>query len=1335
MTESLDSRRLELVSAAQQRWIAALTDLGGRNTLLYYKDRRAATLDLAPADPEALDRFTRTGSTRLTRLFFDVDVRADAIRRVQAIHRKARELLEERGIRAGYLATGMAHWDELFLSPAAPVLLRGLTITPTRARYDDFELVLDDEQEVNPVLVHKLTSVFGAELAKLTPENVLHRLPAAAAAAEVPGFGITGRRVIGTFTYAKLPMVKDMEAAGDLLAESDLVAAISGDPEAQELVAGDRSAARRIAAAETPEGSADSPEDDYSVLDADSSQRHAIDTVLAGQSLVIHGPPGTGKSQTIANLIAALVARGRKVLFVAEKRAAIDAVLSRLKGVDLGDVVLDIHEGTRDRQRIASDLGAALDLAGQTVPAQVGRLHRRLVDRVQRLSKHVGALHEVHEPWGLTPFAVQSALLGIPDGARTPVRLPAPERLDAEAAEAVRDELREFAHLGGFTLRPSSTPWYGALLRTAADAQLAIELAGALDSETLPMLAHRLEALTAASGLQRRDSYAEQTALIRLFAAVGQTLRVFDPALYDSSPASLAAATGDGGKLGLLERRRLRAQARSLWRGGEDAAGKPAAKPSWDELHAALEAAASELAEWQRLSAGPPEPPRVPAGYPAVARLHAEAERRLAGLRAFVPLLPASPVEPMVRALAADQQTPWKLPRLYQLAKRFDRLGLRPLLDELARKQAGGDLAAATFDHAWYSSILDQIRVRDPRYAAERGGSLDEIADDFRLRDVEHLAANRSRVRRAWAEMTRDAEDRHPLQARVIRKQAALRRGHLPLRRLLDQAGDVLFAVKPCWAMSPLMVSQVLPAARLFDVVIFDEASQIVPADAIPSVIRAHQVVVAGDDHQLPPTSFFRQFGDPATDDEDDEETVSFEAGFESVLDALRPLLPTAALTWHYRSRDERLVAFSNERIYGGALTTFPGVLRDDCLQHVVVTQDGRPGQETSVTAEVDKVVELVLEHARTRPGESLGVIALGIKHAERIDLALRAALDSVGPETEAFFAEDAPEPFFVKNLERVQGDERDAIILSIGYGKHPDGRMRYQWGPLLRDGGERRLNVAATRAKHRLSVVSSFSCHDVDPDRLTKAGARLLAEYLEYAGAGGTPMAAAGTETANAFEVSVMSRLADYGITVVPQYGVGGYRVDFAAAHPDDPSRMILAVEADGASYRDSGSVRDRDRLRKEHLERLGWSFHRLWSTNWFHDPDAEVAKLRAAYDQAVATAPRPEPAVPPEAPGATAPPATPDAAEPPWQPEPPDPFEPPGPLEPPDPFEPPGPPPLPPEPPPLPPEPPTPAPSRPAEPPDPSPPPAPLEPPSSGAAKPSTAAAARSAATPAIR
>ena len=1201
-----ETKRRQLIVAAQESWIDALTDLGGRNTLLYYKDRRAGTLDLAGADPDALAKFLRSGAIRLTKLFSDADLRADAIRRVQAIYRRATELLEERGIRAGYLATGLARWDELFLEPAAPVLLRGLTISPTRARHDDFDLVLDDENEVNPVLLHKLATAFGADTEGLEDEpveRINEYLFLAAEAAEVPGFEILRRQVIGTFTYAKLPMVRDLQAAEEVLNDSDVVAAIAGDPDAQELLSADEGSGPLL----------DSPEQDYSVLDADSSQRSAINTVLSGRSLVIHGPPGTGKSQTIANLIAALVARGRKVLFVAEKRAAIDAVLSRLKSVQLGGVALDIHDGTRDRLRICRDLGDTLEQAQRTAEPDVASLHRRLTDRQRRLARHASALHQLHQPWGVTPFEVQSALLGISDDAHTHVRIGSPERISGEQADRIRDELREFAHLGGFTMRPTSTPWFGAMLQTPDQAQRACDLAAKLSTRGLPLLAQRIEQGCGDVGLRIPQTYQDRLTRMQLFAAVHVASQSFAPGVYDADPTRLAAACGTGGGVSFMERRALRKQARSLVvRDGE---------MSWEQLAAALTAAAGVLAQWRELRTDDGVP-RLPARFAELQALHQDCQYQLAGLREVVRLGPEP--EAVLDQLVADQETAWKLPRLYELGARFDELGLGALLDELARQQAGPDRAADAFDYAWYASILDQIRVRDTSYAADTGAALDEIASDFRTHDVQHLAANAARVRRAWAEALTEACDRHPLQARVIRKQAALRRGHLPLRRLLDQASDVLFAIKPCWAMSPLMVSQVLPATRPFDVVIFDEASQIVPADAIPAIMRGHQIVVAGDDRQLPPTNFFSRVSESDEEAaEEDESLVSFGAGFESVLDALRPLLPTAPLAWHYRSRDERLVAFSNSRIYGGALTTFPGVFRGDCLRHVVVTQDAGPGQEVSVTAEVDKVVELILEHARDYPSESLGVIALGIKHAERIDTALREALakldDDQAARLEPFFGDDLPEPFFVKNLERVQGDERDAIIFSVGYGKHPDGRMRYQWGPLLRDGGERRLNVAATRAKHRLTLVSSFSGHDVDPDRVTKAGARMLADYLDYASSGGTAPEATGAAELDAFETDVRDRLAARGINVVPRYGVGGYRVDFAATHPKDAGRMVLAIEADGASYQKSGSVRDRDRLRGEHLQRLGWRYHRLWSTTWFRDPEGEAAKVQEAYEKAV--------------------------------------------------------------------------------------------------------------------
>jgi very-short-patch-repair endonuclease len=329
-------------------------------------------------------------------------------------------------------------------------------------------------------------------------------------------------------------------------------------------------------------------------------------------------------------------------------------------------------------------------------------------------------------------------------------------------------------------------------------------------------------------------------------------------------------------------------------------------------------------------------------------------------------------------------------------------------------------------------------------------------------------------------------------------------------------------------------------------------------------------------------------------------------------------------LTWHYRSRDERLIAFSNSWIYDNSLTTFPGVAGQNCLSHILAAQQPSvAGQEDSVTAEVEQVVALILEHAATRRHESLGVITMGIKHADRIDLLLRQQLRE-HPELHDFFNDSAPESFFVKNLERVQGDERDAIILSIGYGKSPDGRLPYRFGPLLQDGGHRRLNVAVTRARTHMTVVSAFSHQDMDPNRSTAPGVQMLRAYLQYAASRGQNLGEVAPQkpALNPFEISVRDRLVAAGIPLVPQYGVAGYSIDFAAAHPLRPGQMVLAIEADGASYHASATARDRDRLRQEQLERLGWTFHRIWSTDWFNNADLCVTKACTAYDQAVAAA-----------------------------------------------------------------------------------------------------------------
>jgi very-short-patch-repair endonuclease len=350
------------------------------------------------------------------------------------------------------------------------------------------------------------------------------------------------------------------------------------------------------------------------------------------------------------------------------------------------------------------------------------------------------------------------------------------------------------------------------------------------------------------------------------------------------------------------------------------------------------------------------------------------------------------------------------------------------------------------------------------------------------------------------------------------------------------------------------------------------------------------------------------------------------------VLDAMSALLPppkgTRTLGWHYRSRDERLIAFSNAQpnLYDWSLTTFPGAAGEDCLRHELVPfQPGRVGQEDSVSDEVLRVVELVAEHARERAQESLGVIAMGIKHANRIDEALRRARVN-DPELDEFLSGESSdhlrkEPFFVKNLERVQGDERDSIILTIGYGKTSDGRMLYRFGPINNEGGHRRLNVAITRARSRMTVVSSFSSADMDPNKLRSDGAQMLCRYLAYAESRGANLGdvAKPKPDLNPFERDVADKLQEAGIPLVAQYGCSGYWIDYAAQHPLRPGQMVLAIECDGVSYHSSATARDRDRLRQEHLERLGWRFHRIWSQDWFYHREAEIARALDAYQRAV--------------------------------------------------------------------------------------------------------------------
>jgi AAA domain len=856
--------------------------------------------------------------------------------------------------------------------------------------------------------------------------------------------------------------------------------------------------------------------------------------VIAGANVVVRGPPGTGKSQTIANLVASLAARSQRTLFVAEKRAAIDAVVKRLDKVGLAGLIMDLHRRSGSRRLVAKDLRRSLDGAARSTPLPVpDASHGTLEARRATLRDYATSLHEKRSPWGVSLFDAQEGLLGAPEHAQTDYRFDTRtlKRLTGDTIRVAHETLRQFTGIGGLPTG-SDHPWADAAITTPARAEEAMTTASQLSRQTLPQSVAALHRLADECSLRGPSTVDDGAELLATLEGAAAAVTLFSDEAFAQDLDALAARINRPGLGGLVssEARRARRLAMSLLRDRHSRLRRQA-------LSHALVRAGRARAAWMALG-GASTPSVSPADLISARDAWRELERDVETLNTFVPSrqlrkLQLPDLHELLQAMLADRMTLNRLPEAHRLWEVLGTLGLWPFMTEARCNGVPAPDVTASLQYCWFASIYEAELGRDPRAGAIDAGYHSRTVTEFREADAQHIAQTPERIKRLLAERIIQARDQFPGQSDLVAREAGKKRGHIPLRQLFRDAPDVIGALKPCWVMSPLEVSQLLPGDRpYFDVVIFDEASQITPADAIPAILRGHQLVVAGDRQQLPPTSFFR-----STSIDDDEGTDEYEdapedgaANFESILDVIETFVPFRALGWHYRSRDERLIAFSNVHFYDRSLTTFPGVLGEGCLRSVRVPAPARGlDANQSAQGEVRAVVEEVVEHLRTRPDESLGVIALGIQHADRISEALRLAR-LADPSLEPFFSDDREESLFVKNLERVQGDERDAIILSVGYGKrNADGRLSYHFGPILQESGERRLNVAITRARNRMTTVSSFGAEDMDPARTTRRGVDLLRRYLQYVASGGDDLGDGPREhpQLNPFEISIRARQA----------------------------------------------------------------------------------------------------------------------------------------------------------------------------------------------------------------
>ena len=982
------------------------------------------------------------------------------------------------------------------------------------------------------------------------------------------------------------------------------------------------------------------------------------------------------------------LAHGKTVLFVAEKAAALDVVHRRLEAHGLADAVLELHSSNSDRQSVLRQLGAAWDRRADAGETEWRRLSAELGLRREALDAYVKALHapgshglSVFDAIGLAGEGEPGIRLDWPAiDAHDAASLAALRDLAAELGAAIRRAERP----GALALvRAPEGGWSFAWQAELAEARRTLRVAALGLAAALERFGERLGCegvgdhrvlvglAVAAAQMQGEDRTALGGLDPELALQAGHDLSSLQGEL-SRCRGTLSAPYSDRDLVRVpvrrleedwrradaaiwpicaLRRRSVRRELSGYAQGGrvdpgidlrmveelqerlaKIAASPLAETPRWagvDTDAADLRTRAARLLALREASA------RARVDVPAVdealrsqaqAVVDAEAEigRATNRFEAAASLRPDLPPHALAGALDELEGAEGQLPdwvRWCSLRAQAEGRGLGPLAEALEEGRIAGD-AVRAFERAyarwWLPLAIDAAPVLRGFLHWEH----DERIRAFRRIDKAHQAAAADQVRTRLAHGLPDrsgvARDSALGQ---LKYQLGLQRPSRTIRALMADMGGTLTRLTPCVLMSPLSVAQYLPAGQAaFDIVIFDEASQITTWDAIGAVARARQSIVVGDPKQMPPTNFFGR----ANDDEEDR-LEHYERDLPSILDeAVAAGVPEHYLRVHYRSRDEALIAFSNQRYYDGRLVTFPspaatgGAVQMHRVDGVYRRGEGRTNPEEA-RAIAAHVVGRLREWLRLPEDErkTLGVITFNIQQQQLI-LDLLDAARSEDPALEWFFEEAREEPVIVKNLENIQGDERDVMLFSVTFGRDAAGKLSMHFGAMNSDGGEKRLNVAVTRARQELHVFASIGAEDIDLARTRARGVRDLKAFLDYAARGPVALAAeaegsvGGVESP--FEAQVKEALEARGWEVRPQIGVSGYRIDLGVVNPERAGAFLAAVECDGAAYHSSPTARDRDRVREAVLRSLGWRIERVWSTDWFMRRAEALDRLDAA-------------------------------------------------------------------------------------------------------------------------
>ncbi len=1317
------------------RWKRSLIDLTKRNRLLNYNPSRVSTIQIMSDKPSDIFRLLQldgksmkflpalenldTGlvSDKFLRTVLSEDKLNDSLLR---IYRKASSLFEEQGLSTLFIALGSLEWyeeDDLETPLKAPLILLPVDLTRKLAWQDFSVRSTGDDPVINPALVEQL---------RLACELLVPELPESLDEFDLDQFFCNMQEIISKqkgwqirkeiyldfFSFQKFLMYKDMERYEEHYYKNDLIQALCN------------AGGSRIAALPPEIEKADLdqillPESTFHVLDADSSQQRAILAVKSNHNLIIEGPPGTGKSQTIANLIADALADKKTVLFVSEKMAALEVVYKRLETIGLHDFCLQLHSHKTNKRAVYDEIIRVLDNTRPPDHAKDADL-THLGFLKDLLNKYAQQLHIPFGKLAEKPFDVLGQLalvLGKAPLIEAPIKDIA--EIDQVNLHNTYSNLQDLVNVITELGDPKKHPWYGSELNGISNAQLAIlhealskaiktyanilERAGIFAEElgiTQPETSQQINTLCEAAntiadspGAQKADlentGWDKMPIIVqdilkhgREFSALEQSLLAcFKPELLNLELADV--------------RRRFNTYSHSWTRFIKPNYWKDKQflldylQPDYKHLSAlelaqqlnAINAYHAEKAyllemneigqslfgdRWQGLATDWNELDKYTHWLVQMRRYIASGilqdkgillicEGKISSrqvrngskeLQEQLGYLVASQQELLrlikvsdsaAKLLAADsdlEQTKiWlysllnNIQRLHQFTVYNDKLATclasfaGPMIKRFFEEQYDTAQLVQTFKRFFYERWLDLVFIERPRLAAFNTLVHEQKIDDFRGLDLKSIKLSRQRLlhKLYTGRETQLANPLFSIELGILQRELRKKARHIPLRKLFTKAPNIMRSVKPCFMMSPMSAALFLdPNICNFDLVIFDEASQVSTEDAVGSLVRAKQAVVVGDPKQLPPTNFFQMQIVQADEQAADEESILDDV--DSVLDEFVSVgFPKQSLLWHYRSQHESLIEFSNRHFYKNLLT-FPAPHNGNDqlgLQYYFVGGVYK-GQGVN-PIEAKAVAEAVCDHIKKHPDLSLGVGTFNMNQQQLIldELEQRRRND---PALEFFFAKKGEDQFFVKNLENIQGDERDVIIISITYGPDEFGRLRYNFGPVNGENGWRRLNVIFTRAKRCLKIFSSMHGDEIDPAKVQSQGAKLLRDFLIFAETRQRhlPIANNQVEIETPFELSVYEQLTKRGLKLIPRVGQSGYRIDFGVIGDGDPNCFIAGIECDSTNYYSAATARDRDRLRQKVLEDLGWTIMRVWSIDWWRDKEGQIDRILKLVAQA---------------------------------------------------------------------------------------------------------------------